>query len=48
MFAHYAFGAARTFFTGKGLLKSGWEMLLVGFGVAAVGYFLGEWMIKIL
>jgi VIT1/CCC1 family predicted Fe2+/Mn2+ transporter len=48
MFAHYAVGAARSFFTGKGLWKSGWEMLLVGFGVAAVGYFLGEWMIKIL
>ncbi|MCU0383848.1 MAG: VIT1/CCC1 transporter family protein [Cyclobacteriaceae bacterium] len=48
MAAHYAVGAARSFFTGKGLWKSGWEMLLVGFGVAAVGYFLGEWLFRIL
>lgn len=48
MMAHFAVGAARSFFTGKGLWKSGWEMLIVGFGVAAVGYFLGEWLMKLL
>ncbi len=48
MLAHFAVGAARSFFTGKGLWKSGWEMLVVGFGVAAVGYFLGEWLMKLL
>lgn len=48
MLAHFGVGAARSFFTGKGLWKSGWEMLIVGFGVAAVGYFLGEWLIKLL
>ncbi len=48
MFAHFAVGAARSFFTGKGLWKSGWEMLVVGFGVAAVGYFLGDWLMKLL
>lgn len=48
MLAHFAVGAARSFFTGKGLWKSGWEMLFVGFGVAAVGYFLGEWLMQFL
>lgn len=48
MLAHFAVGAARSFFTGKGLWKSGWEMLVVGFGVAAVGYLLGEWLMKLL
>jgi vacuolar iron transporter family protein len=48
MAAHFAVGAARSFFTGKGLWKSGWEMLIVGFGVAAVGYLLGEWLMKLL
>jgi len=48
MFAHFGVGAARSFFTGKGLWKSGWEMLIVGFGVAAIGYFLGDWLVKLL
>jgi vacuolar iron transporter family protein len=48
MFAHFAVGAARSFFTGKGLWKSGWEMLIVGFGIAAIGYFLGDWLMKLL
>jgi vacuolar iron transporter family protein len=48
MLAHFAVGAARSFFTGKGLWKSGWEMLVVGFGIAAIGYFLGDWLMKLL
>lgn len=48
MFTHFGVGAARSFFTGKGLWKSGWEMLIVGFGVAGAGFFLGEWLMKIL
>ncbi len=48
MITHFAVGAARSIFTGKSLWKSGWEMLLVGFGVAGAGYFLGEWLMKIL
>ncbi|MFS8082697.1 MAG: VIT1/CCC1 transporter family protein, partial [Ginsengibacter sp.] len=46
MITHFGVGAARSFFTGKGLWKSGWEMLLVGFGVAGAGFLLGEWLIK--
>lgn len=46
MITHFCVGAARSFFTGKGLWKSGWEMLVVGFGVAGAGYFLGEWLTK--
>jgi VIT1/CCC1 family predicted Fe2+/Mn2+ transporter/rubrerythrin len=42
MLAHFVVGAARSFFTGARLWKSGWEMFLVGFGVAAVGYGIGE------
>jgi len=48
MAAHFAVGAARSFFTGKGLWRSGWEMLIVGFGIAGVGYFLGELLMKFL
>lgn len=48
MLTHFGVGAARSLFTGKGLWKSGWEMLIVGFGVAGAGYFLGEWLIKFL
>ncbi|MEP6465864.1 MAG: VIT1/CCC1 transporter family protein [Parafilimonas sp.] len=48
MLTHFCVGAARSFFTGKGLWKSGWEMLIVGFGVAGAGYFLGDWLMKIL
>lgn len=48
MITHFGVGAARSLFTGKGLWKSGWEMLIVGFGVAGAGYFLGEWLIKLM
>ena len=42
MLAHFAVGAARSFFTGRSVWVSGRDMFLVGFGVAAVGYGLGE------
>jgi VIT1/CCC1 family predicted Fe2+/Mn2+ transporter len=42
MLAHFAIGAARSFFTGRSLWASGRDMFLVGFGVAAVGYAIGE------
>ena len=48
MAAHFAIGAARSLFTGRGIWVSGRDMFAVGFGVAAVGYFLGEWLPKIL
>ena len=42
MLAHFAIGAARSLFTGRGIWASGRDMFLVGFGVAAVGYVIGE------
>jgi predicted membrane protein (TIGR00267 family) len=48
MAAHFAIGAARSLFTGRGLWVSGRDMFLVGFGVAAVGYLIGEWIPKLL
>jgi vacuolar iron transporter family protein len=48
MLAHFAIGAARSMFTGRGVWSSGRDMFLVGFGVAAVGYALGELVTKFL
>jgi predicted membrane protein (TIGR00267 family) len=42
MLAHFAIGAARSLLTGRGIWVSGRDMFLVGFGVAAVGYAIGE------
>ena len=42
MLAHFAIGAARSLFTGRGVWVSGRDMFIVGFGVAAVGYVIGE------
>jgi VIT1/CCC1 family predicted Fe2+/Mn2+ transporter/rubrerythrin len=42
MLAHFAIGAARSMFTGRGIWASGRDMFIVGFGVAAVGYVIGE------
>jgi predicted membrane protein (TIGR00267 family) len=42
MLAHFAIGAARSIFTGRGVWASGRDMFIVGFGVAAVGYAIGE------
>jgi VIT1/CCC1 family predicted Fe2+/Mn2+ transporter len=42
MAAHFAIGAARSFFTGRSILASGRDMFLVGFGVAAIAYIIGE------
>jgi VIT1/CCC1 family predicted Fe2+/Mn2+ transporter len=39
-------GAARSVFTGRGAFRSGLDMFVVGLGVAAVGYVLGDWMVK--
>ncbi len=48
MLAHFGIGAARSLFTGRGIWVSGRDMFLVGFGVAAVGYILGELMTRFL
>lgn len=42
MALHFGVGAARSFFTGRGIFRSGVDMFLVGFGVAAVSYFFGD------
>jgi len=48
MLAHFGVGAARSFFTGRGIFRSGFDMFIVGFGVAAVGYFIGELIVRFL
>jgi VIT1/CCC1 family predicted Fe2+/Mn2+ transporter len=46
MAAHFAIGAARSVFTGRSLWASGRDMFLVGFGVAVVGYGIGELIVR--
>jgi VIT1/CCC1 family predicted Fe2+/Mn2+ transporter/rubrerythrin len=48
MLAHFGVGAARSLFTGRGSWASGRDMFLVGFGVAAIGYVIGELITRIL
>ena len=48
MLSHFGVGAARSFFTGRGVIRSGIDMLVVGLGVAVVGYFVGEWIVRLL
>ena len=48
MLSHFGVGAARSFFTGRGVIRSGMDMFVVGLGVAIVGYFVGEWLVKLL
>ena len=48
MLSHLAVGAARSVFTGRGILRSGVDMFLVGLGVAAVGYVVGGLVAKLL
>jgi VIT1/CCC1 family predicted Fe2+/Mn2+ transporter len=44
MLSHFIVGAARSVFTGRGVFRSGFDMFVVGVGVAAVGYFVGGWV----
>ena len=48
MLSHFLVGAARSVFTGRSVIRSGMDMFLVGLGVAAVGYLVGEWIGKLL
>jgi VIT1/CCC1 family predicted Fe2+/Mn2+ transporter len=48
MLSHFLVGAARSVFTGRGVFRSGFDMFVVGLGVAIVGYFVGEWVAKLL
>lgn len=41
MAAHFLVGAARSTFTGRGWFRSGFDMFVVGLGVAAAGYVVG-------
>jgi VIT1/CCC1 family predicted Fe2+/Mn2+ transporter len=48
MLSHFVVGAARSVFTGRGMFRSGFDMLVVGLGVAAVGYLVGDWLVRLL
>jgi VIT1/CCC1 family predicted Fe2+/Mn2+ transporter len=48
MLSHFGVGAARSFFTGRGVFRSGLDMFLVGLGVAGLGFLLGDWIVKLL
>ncbi|MEO7455554.1 MAG: VIT1/CCC1 transporter family protein [Gemmatimonadaceae bacterium] len=48
MLSHWVVGAARSVFTGRSVFRSGMDMFVVGLGVAAVGYFVGEWVARML
>ena len=44
MASHFLVGAMRSIFTGRGVFRSGFDMFVVGLGVAAIGYFAGDWI----
>jgi VIT1/CCC1 family predicted Fe2+/Mn2+ transporter len=48
MLSHFLVGAARSVFTGRSVIRSGMDMFVVGLGVAVVGYFVGDWVAKLL
>lgn len=48
MAMHFLVGAARSVFTGRGVFRSGLDMFLVGLGVAAVGYVVGDLLMHLL
>jgi predicted membrane protein (TIGR00267 family) len=47
MLAHFAVGAARSVFTGRGIWASGRDMFVVGFGVAVIGYLIGDLLVRL-
>ena len=46
MLSHFGVGAARSLFTGRGIFRSGFDMFVVGLGVAGVGYLVGDLVAK--
>ncbi|HEX8849306.1 MAG TPA: VIT1/CCC1 transporter family protein [Gemmatimonadaceae bacterium] len=48
MASHFLVGAMRSVFTGRSVFRSGLDMFVVGLGVAVVGYYVGEWVGKLL
>ena len=47
MLSHFAVGAARSFFTGRSIVRSGLDMFVVGLGVAGVGYWVGDLVARV-
>jgi VIT1/CCC1 family predicted Fe2+/Mn2+ transporter len=47
MLSHFLVGAARSLFTGRGVIRSGADMFVVGLGVAAVGYVVGDLVARV-
>jgi vacuolar iron transporter family protein len=47
MIAHFVVGAARSTFTGRSIFRSGFDMFIVGIGIAVIGYFIGEMISKL-
>ena len=47
MLSHWFVGAARSVFTGRSVFKSGLDMFVVGLGVAIAGYYVGEWISRL-
>ena len=47
MASHFLVGAGRSAFTGRSVFRSGLDMFVVGLGVALVGYYVGEWVGKL-
>ena len=47
MASHWIVGAARSVFTGRSVFRSGLDMFVVGLGVAVAGYFVGDWVAKL-
>jgi VIT1/CCC1 family predicted Fe2+/Mn2+ transporter len=48
MLSHFGVGAARSAFTGRGALRSGFDMFVVGLGVAVLGYLVGDWIVRVI
>jgi predicted membrane protein (TIGR00267 family) len=48
MTSHFGVGAARSLFTGRGIIRSGFDMFVVGLGVAGIGYLVGEGLNRVL
>ena len=48
MLSHWLVGAARSVFTGRSVFRSGLDMFVVGLGVAVVGYYVGEWVARLI
>ena len=48
MLSHFLVGAARSVFTGRSVFRSGFDMFVVGLGVAVIGYYAGDWVAHLL